>query len=99
MERDEQRNAEEPIPRRSPEEIVEESSPEGDVEAGDSVFARKPSAPLDESAGANVPASSPSASDLSEGESESEPPTTGCAGRSGMTCAGWPADCDFEDNR
>ena len=43
------------------------------MEGGDSVFAREPSAPLDESAGSNVPASSPSASDLSEGESESEP--------------------------
>ena len=73
MQRDEQRNTEEPTPRRPPEEIIDESPPEGDVEAGDSVFAREPSAPLDASAGANVPASSPSASDLREGESESEP--------------------------
>lgn len=79
MPRDEERNdatnTEDPEPLEEREEIVNESPPEGEVEAGDSVLAREPSAPLAESAASNVPASSPatSASDLSEGESESEP--------------------------
>ena len=74
-ERNDARNTEEPEPLEEREEIIDESSPEDDVEAGDSVFAREPSAPLDESAASNVPASSSatSASDLSEEESESEP--------------------------
>ena len=78
MQRDDERNTdqentEEPKPISPPQEIVDASPPEGDVDAGNSAITSEPSAPLDQTAASDGPASSPSASDLSEGESDSEP--------------------------
>jgi hypothetical protein len=77
MQRDEQRNNEEPKQARPPEEIVDASPPEspleGDVDAADSVTIPEPPTSLDQSA---EPASSlpTQKADLGDADADREPP-------------------------
>jgi hypothetical protein len=76
MQRDERRNDEEPNPTREPEEIVDASQPEADINAVDSDLGPEPSVPSDPTV-PDLPASSlaTSASDLSEPASDDELPS------------------------